>query len=93
MSERSTPDYTWSLGHCSTSLKWRGPGTYIEKCCLSKGVHMLTCNADRTNIDWSSNVVMVMGHRFCEDFVGYEAVFPINISGAVIWQDMKVYAI
>ena len=84
MTERSTPDYTWLLGNCSQSQKWRGPGTYSESCCLSKGVHTLTCKTSRAKNDWSNNVVMFMGHRFCEDFVGYEAVFSINISGAFI---------
>ena len=84
MTERSTPDDTWLLGNCSQTQKWRGPGTYTESCCLSKGVHTLTCKPSRANNDWSSNVVMVMGHRFCEDFVGYESVFSINISGVFI---------
>ena len=45
---------------------------------------MLTCKTDRARNDWSSNMVMIFGHRFCEDFVGYEAVFSINISGVLI---------
>ena len=84
MSERSTPDNTWSLGDCSQSQKWLHTGTYIERCCLSKGVHMLSCKTARAKNDWSHNVVIIMGHRFCEDFVGYEAVFSINISGVFI---------
>ena len=84
MTERKIPENSWSLGHCSQSQTWVGPGTYIESCCLSKGVHTLTCKTSRAKNDWSSNVVMVMGHRFCEDFVGYEAVFSINISGVFI---------
>ena len=89
MTERSTPDNTWLLGNCSQSQKWRGPGTYTESCCLSKGVHTLTCKTSRAKNDWSNNVVMFMGHRFCEDFVGYEAVFSINISGVFI--DGKIW--
>lgn len=84
MSGRFTPDYTWSLGHCSPSQTWLRPGTYIERCCLSKGVHVLTCKTGRTKNDWSYNVVLIMGHRFCEDYVGYEAVISINISGEFI---------
>ena len=84
MTERKIPENSWSLGHCSQSQKWVGPGTYIESCCLSKGVHTLTCKTSRSKNDWSNNVVMFMGHRFCEDFVGYEAVFSVNISGAFI---------
>ena len=91
MTKRSTPDDTWLLGNCSQTQKWRGPGTYTESCCLSKGVHTLTCKTSRAKTDWSSNVVMVMGHRFCEDFVGYEAVFSINISGVFIYGKIWKY--
>ena len=91
MTERKIPENSWSLGHCSQSQKWVGPGTYIESCCLSKGVHTLTCKTSRAKTDWSSNVVMVMGHRFCEDFVGYEAVFSINISGVFIYGKIWKY--
>ena len=95
MTERKIPENSWSLGHCSQSQKWVGPGTYIENCCLSNGVHMLTCKTNRARNDWSSNAVIIMGHRFCEDFVGHEAVFSINISGmsihGKIWMPMYVY--
>ena len=84
MSERPTSDYTWSLGHCSSSHNWLHRGVYIERCCVSEGVHILSCKTDRDKNDWSNNVVMIMGHRFCEDFVGYETAFSINISGVLI---------
>ena len=89
MTERKTRNNTWSLGHCFQSQEWAGPGTYTENCCLSKGVHMFTCKTDRDKNDWSSNVVMLFGHRFCEDFVGYETVFSINILGRVL--DGKIF--
>ena len=56
---------------------------------------MLSCKSARAKNDWSHNVVIIMGHRFCEDIVGYEAVFSINISGEFIndkmWMYMYVY--
>ena len=95
MSERFTPDYTWSLGDCSPSQTWLSPGTYIERCCLSKGVHVLTCKTGRAKNDWSYTAVIIMGHRFCEEYVGYEAVFSINISGELIndmiWICVRIY--
>ena len=91
MSKRHTSDYTWSLGPCSISQTWLRPGTYIERCCLSKGVHILTCKTGRAKNDWSHNVVIIMGHRFCEDFVGYEALFPINITGVFINGKILMY--
>ena len=64
-------DYTWSFGHCSASQKWFGAGTYIDECCISKGKHILTCSTGSSGkSDWSNSVVMLLGHRFCDDFVG-----------------------
>ena len=77
-----TSENRWSFGHCSPSQEWRGPGTYIEKCCLPEGTHTLTCKTTRDKNDWSTNVVMILGHHFCEDFVGYETTMKINISGS-----------
>ena len=81
MTEWRTSENKWSLGHCSSSHKWMGAGTYIQKCCLSGGTHILTCKTARHNHDWSSNAVIILGHRFCEDFVGYEEAMEMNISG------------
>lgn len=77
----SATDYQWALEDCSSSGKWMGPGTYSKKCCVSAGTHALACKARRTRTDWSKNVVMLMGHRFCEDFVGQETFIALNISG------------
>ena len=81
MTEWHTRENKWSFGNCSASHRWVGPGTYAEKCCLSEGIHLLTCKTTRHRNDWSTNVVMMFGHRFCEDFVGYEDVIALNITG------------
>ena len=86
--ERIPSENNWSLGNCSSSHKWMGPGTYTEKCCLSGGTHVLMCKTGRTKNDWSGTVVTVMGHRFCEDFVGYETAIAINISGVFTNRDI-----
>ena len=83
MTENYAPENKWTFGRCFSSHKWRGPGTYVEKCCLPGGIHLLTCETSRNKNDWSSNVVMILGHRFCDDFVGYQAVLALNISGTL----------
>ena len=85
MTERSSADYKWSIGNCSLSQKWQGTGTYTEKCCLSDGRHIFTCRTSRNKNDWSSNVVTMMGQRFCNDFVGYEASIEVNVSGPLMY--------
>ena len=85
MTESQTSENEWSFGHCSSSQEWRGPGTYIEKCCVSEGKHLLTCSTSRHKNDWSSIDLRMLGHRFCDDFVGYEALIELDVSGALIY--------
>ena len=81
MKKWATFDFNWAFVNCSASLKWLGPGTYTEKCCLPDGHHVVTCRTSRNKQDWSNNVLLISGHRFCEDFVGYEAAINIDVSG------------
>ena len=90
---KQTSEKKWSLGPCSQSQKGLGEGRYTERCCLSEGIHILTCKAGRNENDWSSNVVMILGHRFCDDFVGHEAYIAINVSGTIIYGQMGLYNI
>ena len=41
----------------------------------------MSCKAGQNKNDWSGYVVMIMGHNFCDDFVGDETIIAINISG------------
>ena len=75
--------FVWTLGHCSSALELMGHDSYSQKCCLSGAIHVLNCKIRRANNDWSESVVMLLGHRFCEEFVGYETFIAINISGIV----------
>lgn len=79
---KPTPGYAWSFGHCSVSIKWLGSGTYTDKCCIPEGQHILRCSSGSTGKgDWSNAVVMMLGHQFCDDFVGHTAFIPLNVSG------------
>ena len=72
----------WKLGNCSSSLGFVKPGIYIEKCCVSPGDHILTCD-NHEGTDWSRNVLTIKGHQFCNDYVGYTAMIRLNIEGTV----------
>ena len=79
---KHTPWYEWSFGHCSMSPIWLGSGIYTDKCCISDGVHILRCSTKSHHKgDWSNTVVMMLGHQFCDDFVGHNAFIELNISG------------
>ena len=84
---KPTPEYEWSFGPCISSAKWLGSGTYTDKCCISSGQHILRCSTRSWGrSDWSNSVVMILGHYFCDDFVGYTAIIGLNISGILsIW--------
>ena len=64
----------FNLGVGALEPRWK-------KCCLPDGNHVVTCRTSRNKQDWSNNVLLISGHRFCEDFVGYEAAIDIDVSG------------
>ena len=82
---KPTPFVGWSFGHCHGSRKWLGSGIYHDKCCISEGRHILTCSTiSHRQRDWSSTYLIMLGHQFCEDFVGHNAFLSLNVSGAII---------
>ena len=76
------PHYGWSLAHCTDTNNWVGPGTYTSKCCVVDEVHTLTCSTGFYSLnDWSGSTLSMLGHKFCDDVVGYKAFIPLNITG------------
>ena len=79
---KSTSDFGWSLGNCSGSDKWLGSGTYTDQCCITEELQVLTCSTrSRGRGDWSNSILMMLGHQFCDDFVGHNAFIEINVTG------------
>ena len=86
---KQTSDYGWTFGKCSGSKKWLGSGTYTDKCCTSKGSYILSCSTkSHVQRDWSNSILMMLGHQFCDDFVGHMAFIRLNISGDQKYQCM-----
>ena len=82
---KSTSDFGWALGNCSGSDEWLGSGTYTDKCCISDESQVLTCSTrSRGRRDWSNCILMMLGHQFCDDFVGHNAFIEINVTGYFI---------
>ena len=71
---------TWTFGSCSSSLEFTKAGVYTEKCCISPGVHILSCN-DPFDDDWSRRPLILQGHEFCNDYVGKTAIVQLNLTG------------
>ena len=81
---KPTPEYGWSFGHCSSSHTWIGLGLYTEKCCIQDKKNVLTCSNANTKGDWSNTILMMLGHRFCDDVVDHSARITIDVSGICI---------
>ena len=78
---KPTPEYGWSFGHCSSSHTWIGLGLYTQKCCIQGEINVLACSADNIQGDWSNTILMMLGHRFCDDVVDHSARLTIDNSG------------
>ena len=78
---KSAPEYGWSFGHCSSSRTWLGIGLYTEKCCIQDKRNVLTCTTANMKGDWSNTVLMMFGHRFCDDIVDHSARLTVDVSG------------
>ena len=70
----------WSFGHCQSSQEYVGVGMYTEKCCLPQGPHILSCMSFDSH-GWGRSFVLLLGHRFCDDHVGYKAMSMIDVFG------------
>lgn len=73
-------NYGWSLGPCNFELNNVGDRMYTEVCCLSGEKSILTCRAADKN-GWKNAFLMINGHRFCDDFVGYKAMIDLDTQG------------
>ena len=79
---KPTKDFGWSLGTCSDSRIWLGSGTYTDKCCISDGLQILSCQtSSHGQQDWSKTTLRMLGHQFCDDFAGRNAFIPLNVTG------------
>ena len=89
---KPTSDFEWAFGHCSGSDRWHGPGTYTDKCCISDGWNILTCSIrSYSQRDWSNSILIMLGHQFCDDFVGYKAFIRLNVSGDYEYEYTAIY--
>ena len=74
----------WTLGTCSTSLKYRNDMQIQEKdCCLPAGNHTLTCYNTQQPHGWKKGFIVINGNRYCDDFIAYKAMRRIMINGNI----------
>ena len=73
-------DLHWTLGACSPSLQYKNGMVKKEKdCCLAPGNHTLACYNRREPHGWKKSFIVINGERYCDDFIGYNAMRRIVI--------------
>ena len=74
----------WSLGPCSSGNhdeKYTKAGTYIERCCLKSGMHILSCLTTDGSLGWKNVQIRVNEHIYCDDFISIKAMRKVLIHG------------
>ena len=78
----------WILGSCSSlnsidyGAKYQYPALYTERCCLAPGIHTLVCYNDPPARGWKDSYILINGHRYCDDFLGFKSFQKIIATGA-----------
>ena len=80
----------WELGRCSSlnsianGATYQYPAIYTERCCLQPGRHTLVCYTVPAAQGWKNAYIVIMGHRYCDNFVSYVSFQKIAIEGEII---------
>ena len=82
----------WQLGPCSslnsiyedTIAEYHFPALYTERCCLNPGRHTLLCHSKPAAQGWKDEYILIDGHRYCDNFIGYESFQKIFVTGVVL---------
>ena len=76
----------WSLGACSNSKEYTNDKEFVEEgCYLAPGKHTLNCCNIKQPYGWKKGFIVINGHRFCDDFMGYKALRHIFISSTYFY--------
>ena len=74
----------WELAHCHKVVtKWYddyNPKQYIHKCCVAPGNYTLICHNTKKPTGWKEGYIEFLGHRYCNDFMGFKAIRAIKIA-------------
>ena len=71
----------WSLGTCSNSKDYTNDKEFVEEgCYLAPGKYTLNCYNTKHPYGWKKGVIVINGHSYCDDFMGYKALRHIFIS-------------
>ena len=76
---------SWDFGPCTpshTNANIYSDTIYIftEKCCVTSGDYLLSCKNTKKD-GWTNSFVKIGGHKFCDDYTGYNTFRALNIPG------------
>ena len=82
---------SWNLGACSKSKKdlsdkfreffYHPYDITNQRCCLAPKIYDLTClDSNEIPDGWNGGSLQILGHRYCDDFVGQTAKRKVKIS-------------
>ena len=80
----------WKLGSCASlnsnvgGATYQYPAIYTERCCLEPGIYTLSCYNFPPAQGWKNAYIVIMGHRYCDNFVSYVSFQKIAIEGEII---------
>ena len=73
----------WEFSNCHMNVsEWyedNKPKKYIHKCCAQPGNYTLICHNLKKPTGWKGGYIEFLGHRHCDDFMGFKAIRGIRI--------------
>ena len=86
---RDASSVRWDLGTCTSlnsefgstfNYDYDFPALYTERCCLRPGRYTLACYNNPPARGWNNAYIIVDGHRYCDNFIGYRSLQKINVT-------------
>ena len=65
---------------------YENKGRFAQRCCLTPGKHVLTCENSDMVKGWRNAQILIDGHGYCDDFLTYKAMRVITVTGIEIRQ-------
>ena len=84
--EDTSKNVRWTLGDCSSMNveMYENKGSFAQRCCLTPGRHILTCENSNLEMGWKNAKILIDGHSYCDDFLAYKAMRVITVTGIKI---------
>ena len=73
----------WELGPCKTAHVFESYKSYVQRCCVSPGTHILTCFNTEKDEGWKSALLKYQGRVYCDDFMSYKSMSRVLVKGNV----------